>query len=73
MILFKGPGCRIFVIHIWERVLIRAHAHLTISIHHKYRMQHVAFGYPTAATVHANRAVRHALTAWTEISPVWHV
>eukprot|EP00959_Pyramimonas_sp_CCMP1952_P327633 6858830-Pyramimonas_sp.AAC.1 len=68
--------------HIWarcggsgssqERVLIRAHAHLTTSDSHKYRMQHVAFGYPAVATAHACKALRSALTAWAGISPIWH-
>eukprot|EP00959_Pyramimonas_sp_CCMP1952_P276944 5789320-Pyramimonas_sp.AAC.1 len=39
----------------------------------KYRMQHIAFGYPTIATPHAYRALHPALITWTKVSPMWHV
>eukprot|EP00959_Pyramimonas_sp_CCMP1952_P341977 7163975-Pyramimonas_sp.AAC.1 len=59
--------------HVHKRALLRAHAHLTIGIDYKYRAQHVGFRYPTAAAAHAYRALRSALTAWTKVSPIWHI
>eukprot|EP00959_Pyramimonas_sp_CCMP1952_P294402 6157797-Pyramimonas_sp.AAC.1 len=48
---------------IHERIFLCAHAHLAVSIHHKYRMKHTAFRYPTVTTAHAYRAFSSALTA----------